>query len=222
MLAVSEVDSSRYNVWVVHVLAVSEVDSSRYNVWAVHVLAVSEVDSSRYNVWAVHVLAVSEVDSSRYNVWAVHVLAVSEVDSSRYNVWAVHVLAVSEVDSSRYNVWALRVLAVSEVDSSRYNVWAVHMCCTCPSISTGPSSYRLDLTLSTLHLSHHPLFTLEHVLSSQLKLFCRQYTELIDNRVTDYILQRVRHGTCVYCSVSTCVHVHVHSSCIDAATGSTL
>ena len=73
-------------------LAVSEVDSSRYNVWAVHVLAVSEVDSSRYNVWAVHVLAVSEVDSSRYNVWAVHVLAVSEVDSSRYNVWVVHVL----------------------------------------------------------------------------------------------------------------------------------
>lgn len=39
------------------------------------------------------------------------------------------------------------------------------------------ANYQLDVDLSTLTFTHHPLFSKEHVLASRLQQYYKQYTE---------------------------------------------
>lgn len=45
------------------------------------------------------------------------------------------------------------------------------------SIDEGGAQYQLDVDLSTLTFTHHPLFSKEHVLASRLQQHYKQYTE---------------------------------------------
>ena len=44
-------------------------------------------------------------------------------------------------------------------------------------IDEGDAQYQLDVDLSTLTFTHHPLFSKEHVLASRLQQNYKQYTE---------------------------------------------
>ncbi|CAI8044902.1 Coiled-coil and C2 domain-containing protein 2A [Geodia barretti] len=58
-------------------------------------------------------------------------------------------------------------------------------------IPQGSGSYQLDLTLSSLHFSHHPLFSLEHVMCAGLSRSCDDYHLLMDHTTSDYLLQKL-------------------------------
>ena len=85
-----------------------------------------------------------------------------------------------------------------QVDSTRYNV---HVHCIFACGCAGLTKYQLDLTLSSLHFSHHPLFSLEHVMSYYIRRVCEEYSDLINTNNSDYILQKVLYCTVLYCTV---------------------
>ena len=51
--------------------------------------------------------------------------------------------------------------------------------------------YQLELDLISVHFSHHPLYSVEHVLASRLQQACQQHATKIANKSIDYHSERV-------------------------------
>lgn len=51
--------------------------------------------------------------------------------------------------------------------------------------------YQLELDLTSLHFTHHPLFSVEHVLASRLQQACRQHASKLASKTTEYHNERV-------------------------------
>ncbi len=55
----------------------------------------------------------------------------------------------------------------------------------------GVGPYQLDMDLASLHFTHHPLFSLEHVLASRLEQSWEQYSRRARDRPAQYYRERV-------------------------------
>ncbi len=55
----------------------------------------------------------------------------------------------------------------------------------------GVGPYQLDMDISSLHFTHHPLFSLEHVLASRLEQSWEQYSRRARDRPAQYYRERV-------------------------------
>jgi coiled-coil and C2 domain-containing protein 2A len=61
--------------------------------------------------------------------------------------------------------------------------------------------YQLELDLTSLHFTHHPLFSVEHVLASRLQQACRQHATKLASKTIEYHNERV----CITMSyINTC------------------
>ena len=61
--------------------------------------------------------------------------------------------------------------------TSMYTVACCNITCVLISADEEAANYQLDVDLSTLTFTHHPLFSKEHVLASRLQQYYKQYTE---------------------------------------------
>ena len=54
--------------------------------------------------------------------------------------------------------------------------------------------YQLDIDLSSLHFTHHPLFSVEHVMAARLQQACDQLKKRQRNEMAEYHSEKVHWG----------------------------
>ncbi len=62
-------------------------------------------------------------------------------------------------------------------------------------VGLGETECELLVHVSSLHFTHHPLFSVEHVLASKLQQACNQLSKRQRAKTQDYYLEKV----CVIC-----------------------
>ena len=112
-------------------------------------------------------------------------------------VWLIYPALLDPI-GQLFHVWVLTsfLQARSEVYNQRL-------------ISSGDDDvYQLEVDLTSLHFTHHPLFSVEHVIASRLQQACQQYASKMANKSTDYHNERV--STFRECEIVLLIYMKCH------------
>ena len=93
----------------------------------------------------------------------------------------------------------VRLTHISHSTILLYSEILIHTLCLCLSAGVDNEGvYQLELDLTSLHFTHHPLFSVEHVLASRLQQACRQHAAKLASKTIEYHNERVRMWNACY------------------------